>query len=233
MTIAAIQASPFADALRAGSKVTVIAEFKRRSPSAGALAPEESPVDVARQYAGAGAAAISVLTDAARFGGSLADLSAVSDVGLPTLRKDFLTKEGELDEARVVGAAAALLIVAHLNDARLARLLAHARATGIECLVEVHDATEARRALDAGATLVGINNRNLATLTTDLAVTERVARVLVPGITVVAESGLRTPKDVERMRDAGAHAVLVGEAFLRARGSARRELVAAFAGVPR
>jgi indole-3-glycerol phosphate synthase len=212
-----------------------MAEYKRRSPSAGALAEGEDATDVAGAYVAAGAAALSVLTDEPHFGGRLADLAAVAGraPGVPVLRKDFLVDVVQLYEARAAGAAAALLIAGMLDDQELETLLAEGSAVGLECLVEVHDEAELERAAAAGATLLGINNRDLRTLTTDLATTERLAPRAPKGAVVVSESGIRTADDVRRVRDAGAHAVLVGEALLRQPAASRAGTLRELAGVAR
>lgn len=222
-------------ALTVGPNVALIAEFKRRSPSAGELpGAAEAPSAVAAQYRTAGAAGISVLTDSADFGGSLADLAEVAAVvELPVLRKDFILHPAQLFEARSAGAAAALLIAGLLKPAELASLLAAAQEVELECLVEVHDEEELSRALDAGARLIGINNRDLRSLQTDLAVTERLAPLLPADATLVSESGVRGAGDVARLRDAGAHAVLVGELLMRCSRAERLELASALAAVPR
>lgn len=224
-------APPFAAALREGGRVAVIAEYKRRSPSAGALAEGEDPVVVAEGYRAGGARALSVLTDPFHFGGTLADLEAVAALRppLPLLRKDFLVDPEQAYEARLAGAAAALVIVAMLDGGELDSLLAVGVQAGLECLVEVHTERDMERATRAGATLIGINNRDLRRLEIDLAATERLAPRAPPGAVIVSESGIRTADDVRRVRDAGAHAVLVGEALLREgpleRGRRLRELV--------
>jgi indole-3-glycerol phosphate synthase len=232
---AAPPAPSLAAALRAGERVAVMAEYKRRSPSAGPLAVGEDPATVAAGYRAAGASALSVLTDTDDFGGTLDDLSAVAanERALPVLRKDFIVDGAQLLEARVAGAAAALLIVAMLSDGELRMLLATAREATLECLVEVHSEAELERAVAAGATLLGINNRDLRRLVTDLGVTERLAPRAPPGAVVVSESGIRSPDDVRRVRDAGAHAVLVGEALLRSPARDRGARLAHLAGVPR
>jgi indole-3-glycerol phosphate synthase len=218
-----------------GATVAVMAEFKRRSPSAGTLAEAEHPVDVATRYLDAGAVALSVLTDADHFGGALGDLAAVAALhrSAPVLRKDFIVDAEQLLEARLAGAAAALLIVGMLDDRELTGLLAAGGAVGLECLVEVHDETELDRAADAGATLLGINNRDLRRLTTDLATTERLAPRAPAGSVIVSESGIRSADDVRRVRDAGAHAVLVGEVLLRESPEHRATRLRELAGVPR
>lgn len=228
----AVPAAPsFARALRSGPHVSVIAEFKRRSPSAGRLV-DDRPGDVAAAYADAGAAAVSVLTDRTDFGGSLDDLRAAAG-RLPALRKDFVVDEAGVLEARVAGAAAVLLIVALLDGQSLRRLIDVAREGALEPMVEAHDERELEVALEAGATVIGINNRDLRTLRTDLAVTECLASRLPPDVIAVSESGIRDAGDVARVRDAGAHAVLVGESLLRLRGAARTRLLRELASVPR
>jgi indole-3-glycerol phosphate synthase len=221
-------------ALTGGDRVALVAEFKRRSPSAGTLADGIPPAAAARAYEASGAAALSVLTDEPDFDGSLADLAeAAGAVPLPVLRKDFLVDEAGVYEARLHGAAAALLIMRILEGAEPRRLVTAAEEVGLTPLVEVHDESELERALAAGAGVVGINNRDLMALTTDLAVTERLAPQVPAGVAVVSESGIRTAADVERVRDAGAHGVLVGEALMRLDDDERRSLCAALAGVPR
>ena len=198
--------------------VSVIAEFKRRSPSGGALVPPEvTPADVARMYSASGATALSVLTDAKYFGGEDADLGeARTASGLPVLRKDFVIDPYQVYEARAIGADAVLLIVRALSDAQLSALLALARQLGMDALVETHSADEVRRALDAGATIVGVNNRDLDTLETDVSLAPRL-RSLVPSTCVyVAESGVSAPEQIATLQDAGVDAVLIGEALLRA-----------------
>ena len=223
------------EALTGGRHVAVMAEYKRRSPSAGLLAQGEDPVVVAKGYRDDGAAALSVLTDPDHFGGSLADLEAVAalEPRLPALRKDFLVDPVQLYEARLAGAAGALLIVAMLEPRELALLLAAGARVGLECLVEVHTEEELGVAVSAGASLLGINNRDLRRLTTDLAVTERLAPLVPPGGVLVSESGIRSADDVRRVRDAGAHAVLVGEALLREEAGERGHRLRELAGVER
>ncbi|MFW6202367.1 MAG: indole-3-glycerol phosphate synthase TrpC [Gemmatimonadota bacterium] len=215
---AAGEARGLAAALRGEvEEVALIAEVKRRSPSAGELRPDLSPAEVARAYEAAGAKAISVLTDEAYFGGSLEDLAAVrASVGLPVLRKDFVLAPVQVWEARAAGADAVLLIVRILDDVRLAELIALAEDVGLDALVEVHDRAELERALDAGAKVVGINNRDLATFRTDPAVTLELAGSVPRDRVLVAESGIRTASDVDRLGAAGADAILVGESLMRA-----------------
>ncbi len=207
----------FRDALLAGPRPRVVAELKRRSPSRGEIRPGFDPVACAKAYADGGAAALSVLTDARYFGGSLAVLEAVRcAVELPLLRKDFLVDPYQVDQARVAGADAVLLIARALSPESMETLLARARALGLDALVEIHDEAEADAALAAGADLIGINNRDLATFEIDLAVSERLApRLAGAGVVVVAESGIFAFEDVQRLEAAGAHAVLVGESLMR------------------
>ncbi len=206
----------FAAALWRPGEVRLLAEVKRRSPSAGEIRPGADPAEVARDYEAGGAAALSVLTDGAYFGGSLAALGAVRQaVALPVLRKDFVVHPVQLWEARAAGADAVLLIVRILDDALLGELLALAGELGMAALVEVHDAAELRRALAAGTQLVGVNNRDLATFETDLARSLELVRRVPSGVTFVAESGIRTAADVEQLGAAGVDAVLVGESLMR------------------
>jgi indole-3-glycerol phosphate synthase len=206
----------FRRALCDGMQPRVVAELKRRSPSCGEIRADFEPVEIAQAYQEAGAAALSVLTDARYFGGSLAVLAAVRGASeLPLLRKDFVIDAYQVDEARAAGADAVLLIAAALEPAELAGLRARAAALGLDALVEVHDEAELDRALGAGADLVGINNRDLRSFETDLAVTERLAPRVPPGTVVVAESGIFGHGDVIRLAKAGAHAFLVGEALMR------------------
>jgi indole-3-glycerol phosphate synthase len=209
-----IGGAAFLDSLRHPG-VRVIAECKRRSPSRGVLRAVYDPVAIAGGYEAAGAAAISVLTEPAFFDGGLDHLRAVrAAVRLPILQKDFIVTEFQLIEARGAGADAALLIVAALGDADLRSLLAHAASLDLAALVEVHDAAELDRALAAGATLIGVNSRNLHTLDVATSVLDELAPRLLAGVTAVAESGLRTPADVSRLRRAGYRAFLIGERFM-------------------
>lgn len=208
---------PFAAALRAGVEVALVAEIKRRSPSAGPIRPELRVPEVAAAYERGGARALSVLTDAPYFGGALADLQAArAAVKLPVLRKDFVIDELQLWEARAAGADAVLLIVRILDDARLKALHGLAEALGMGVLVEVHDGAELERALAAGARIVGVNNRDLATFRTDLAVVLGLAARVPEGRLLVAESGIGTAADVDRLAAAGVDAILVGESLMRA-----------------
>jgi indole-3-glycerol phosphate synthase len=195
----------------------IIAECKRRSPSRGVLCHDYRPVAIARSYERAGAAAISVLTEPTFFDGALDHLRDVTAaVSIPVLRKDFIVTEFQLVEARHAGAAAVLLIVAALDDGRLRRLLAGAAALGLAALVEVHDERELGRALEAGAEIIGVNSRNLATLEVDRSVLERLAAALPTGVLAIAESGLRTADDLQRLRALRYDAFLIGERFMTA-----------------
>lgn len=208
---------PFNEALvRPG--ISLIAEFKRRSPSAGALAPDS--VDVATQvaaYERGGAAALSVLTDEPHFGGSLADLRAArAACDLPIIRKDFLVDPYQLYEAAVNGADAVLLIVAALSDEHLRALHQEARSIDLDCLVEVHDAEELERALEAGAEVIGINNRNLDDMSVDIGTTYELMPDVPAGKTVVAESGISGREELEELDRRGVDAVLIGGALMSA-----------------
>jgi indole-3-glycerol phosphate synthase len=198
-----------------GAGSSVIAEVKRRSPSKGDLADIPDPAALASAYQRGGAAAVSVLTEERRFGGSLDDLRAVrAAVAIPVLRKDFVVEPYQLLEARAAGADLVLLIVAALADDDLRSLHDHARELGLTPLVEVHDEPEAERALEAGAALVGVNARNLKTLEVDPATFGKVAPLLTDAVRV-AESGIAGPDDVRRFVAEGADVVLVGEALVR------------------
>jgi indole-3-glycerol phosphate synthase len=201
----------------AGRRVRLIAEVKKASPSKGVLAADLDVAAQARAYAAAGADAVSVLTDARWFKGSLDDLVAVrAAVTRPLLRKDFTVDEYQLWEARAAGADAALLIVAALERTALRDLFQAAKGIGVHTLVEAHTAAELEEALALGARVLGVNNRNLQTLETDLATSLRLLPLVPPGHVAVAESGIFTRDDVERVARAGAQAVLVGEALVRA-----------------
>jgi indole-3-glycerol phosphate synthase len=212
-------ARDFEAALRpaAGERVRLIAEVKRGSPSRGLFRADLDPVAQAVTYAAAGAAAVSVLTDARYFHGRLEDLVAVRGaVSVPVLRKEFIVDEYQLWEARAAGADAVLLIVAALEDAALRDLLHAAKGAGLATLVEVHTAGELDRALRLGAPVIGVNNRDLQTLATSLESSLRLLPQIPPGPLAVSESGLTSGADVAAVVAAGAHAVLVGETLLRA-----------------
>jgi indole-3-glycerol phosphate synthase len=205
----------FTAALAAAPGVGVIAEVKRRSPSKGPLAPNLDPAELARAYERGGATCVSVLTDGPHFGGSSADLGAAREaVALPVLRKDFTVDRRDLFDARLMGADAVLLIVAALSDDELAEFVVLGGDLGLDCLVEVHDEAELARALGAGASLVGVNQRDLRSFAVDPDRACRVAAAMPDGIVRVAESGIRSAEDVARLVDAGFDAILVGEALV-------------------
>ena len=210
----------FAAALRAkiaAGKPAVIAEVKKASPSQGVIRADFRPADIARSYAAGGAACLSVLTDADFFQGAYAYLQqAHAACALPVLRKDFVIDAYQILEARVLGADCVLLIVAALDDAQLAEFSALARDLGMDVLVEAHDAVELERALKTSAALIGINNRDLRTFATSLDTTLDLRSRVPADRLLVTESGIHTSADVARMRAAGVHAFLVGEAFMRA-----------------
>jgi len=220
----------FEQALRSGPGVEaprIIAECKRRSPSRGILRDDYLPATHARAYAEAGAAAISVLTEPTFFDGSLEHLREVrAAVDIPVLRKDFIVSDYQLLEAAALGADAALLIVGALDQRELVELLRTAEGLRLAALVEVHDVDELRRALDGGARIVGVNSRNLRTQGVDPRVFDAVAARLPPGVTAVAESGIRSRDDLTRLSGAGYHAFLVGEQLIAQPdpGAALREL---------
>jgi len=210
--------------------VSVIAEVKRSSPSKGDLAPITDPAGLAREYAAGGAAAISVLTEKRRFGGSLRDLVDVRlAVDVPVLRKDFIVTAYQLFEARAAGADLVLLIVAALSDPELVCLVERAQSIGLTPVVEVHSLEEVSRAVDAGARIIGVNARNLQTLEVDPTTFARTAPLIPDGIVRVAESGVRGPHDVIELARCGADVVLVGEALVTGRDPRRgvADLVAA------
>lgn len=214
---AAAEPRSFADAVRGGGEtVGIIAEIKRRSPSAGAIREELDPVRHAEAYAQGGAVAISVVTEERYFGGSLGDLARVARaVALPVLRKDFILHELQILEARAAGASAVLLIASVLEPPVLRRLARAARERGLGVLIEVHTAAELERALAAAPTAVGVNSRDLATFTVDLEVAERLLAQVPAGVPAVAESGIESRADVERLAAAGADFVLVGTSVAR------------------
>jgi len=206
---------PFAAALRA-RRPAVIAEVKKASPSKGVIRADFDAVAIARRYAACGAAAISVLTEERHFQGRPADLEAIrAAVDLPLLRKDFLFDAYQLAEARAWGADAVLLIAAVLADAQLVELQAAARELGLDVLVEAHTDDEVDRAVRAGATLLGVNNRSLHTFVTTLETAERLRARIPAGVEAIAESGIETPADVARLRAAGYEMFLIGESLMR------------------
>lgn len=214
----------FAAALRRGAQepMNFICEFKRASPSAGAIAEGAMPDGVVREYEGSGASAISVLTDAKYFDGKLEFLSRVKAcVSIPVLRKDFIVHPYQIAEARAEGADAVLLIVSALEQLRLAELYQCAREWGLRVLVEVHDEAEAARAVDIGAEIIGVNHRNLATFEIDLGLTKRLSGQVPSQCILVGESGIKSREHVVQLGDAGAHAVLIGETLMRAESPGR------------
>ena len=205
----------FSAALRA-APIALIAEIKRRSPSAGLIRDPFDPAAIARAYEAAGAQAISSLMDAQYFGGGEAQFRAVrAAVRLPLLYKEFVVDEWQIWHARMVGASAVLLIVAMLSDGELGHLLETCRVAGVEALVEVHDADEMRRAVASGVRLLGINNRDLRTFVTTLETTFQLKNLAPAGSLLVSESGIHSADDIRRLRAAGIQAVLVGEHLLR------------------
>lgn len=210
----------------------LIAEVKRRSPSAGAISQSLNPVAHARHYAAAGASAISVLTDGPYFGGSLDDLRVVAEaVDVPCLRKDFILDELQILEARAAGASAVLLIVRALTPLRLSELLRATQAAGLEALVEVHDARELDIALASGARIIGINSRNLDDFRIDIAAAWALIRRIPSDRLAIAESGMASAEDVARAADAGADGVLIGTALSSSPDP--RTLAQALASIPR
>jgi indole-3-glycerol phosphate synthase len=224
---------PFGAVLTAADGPQVIAEFKRRSPSRGPIREDLQVVHVADAYQQGGAAAMSVLTEPEWFGGSLEDLrQARASTRLPVLRKDFIVDAYQVWESWEAEADAILLIVAALSDAQLVRLMKTATEANLEVLVEVHEEEELARALAAGASIVGVNNRDLKTLNVDLSTSLTLAKAIPNRVVSVAESGIRTADDVRRLRGAGFDAFLVGEQLMSAPspGQALRELIAAARG---
>ncbi|MGH9243040.1 MAG: indole-3-glycerol phosphate synthase TrpC [Acidimicrobiales bacterium] len=211
---------PFAETLAAvaeSGELAVIAEVKRRSPMKGDLAPDLDAADLAAAYAAGGAVCLSVLTDAEFFGGSFYDLADARDgADLPVLRKDFTVSPNDVADTRIVGADAVLLIVAALDDEEMADFHALASELGLDALVEVHDRADLDRALDIGATLIGVNQRDLHTFEVDADRAASLASCMPDGVVRVAESGIRGPADGRRLADAGYHAVLVGESIVTA-----------------
>jgi indole-3-glycerol phosphate synthase len=206
----------FATAIQRRNRVRIIAETKQASPSAGVIAAKYDPVQIARRYAGAGADAISVLTEQNYFGGQPEHLIALRQtIALPVLRKDFIIDEAQILESVAIGADALLLIVAALKPERLNALHRFATTYRMNVLIETHTREEIGMAVDAGAKIIGINNRNLATLEVDLATTEKLLPEIPRGITIVGESGIRTMADLKRMAAYPVDALLVGEGLMR------------------
>jgi indole-3-glycerol phosphate synthase len=220
---------PFGEALKRTDRVNVIAEYKRRSPSRGVIREDLSPQDVALAYEAAGAAAVSILTDEEFFGGQLDHLTAGRGATqLPAIRKDFVVDAYQVWEARAASADAVLLIVAALTDADLAALLKEAREAALDVLVEVHDAVELDRAVAAGASIIGVNNRNLKTMEVRLETSLELLPKIPRDVVKVAESGIKTAADIRKLRQAGFDAFLIGEHLMTSPdpGAALRALLA-------
>lgn len=207
---------------RPDGKLAVIAEIKRRSPSAGAIKEGIAAAEQALRYRTAGASALSVLTDEKYFGGTLADLSdvtaqfALSGPALPCLRKDFMVHPVQVLQARQAGASAILIIVRALSDDEITALQHAATAAGLDMLFEIHNQEELKRAVGLGAKIIGVNNRDLAVFKTDLGLSEKLIPLFPKDVVAVSESGIATAADAARARACGAHAVLVGEALMKA-----------------
>jgi indole-3-glycerol phosphate synthase len=221
----------FASAIQRGpDQLALITEIKKASPSAGVIVESFDPLEIAKNYARAGADAISVLTDEEFFQGHLSFLSPIrAAVAPPLLRKDFILDEIQIAESAAAGADAILLIVAALAQEQLIRLLEAAETYQLDALVEVHTLSELERALETSAQIIGINNRNLATFEVDLSVTEKLSEEVPQGIVLVSESGIRTAEDLARIKACGVDAVLIGEALMRAQ-SGTIDLPTAFNG---
>ena len=203
--------SLFVEALARPGRINVIAECKRRSPTGGTLCQDYRPGRIAQGYRTAGAAAVSVLTEPRYFGGTIGDLREVtSAVDLPVLRKDFIIDEYQLVESRAAGADAVLLIAAALEGAQLRDLIVRARKLDLAAVVEAHDASDVERAIEAGATIIGVNSRDLRTLTVDLQTSATLIRSIPAGIVAVAESGIDSPESLAHLRECGYHAFLIG-----------------------
>jgi indole-3-glycerol phosphate synthase len=207
----------FREALVSDPGVSIIAEVKKASPSKGLLCPNFDPVSIAGDYQAGGARAVSVLTDEKFFQGKLEFLPKIrKEIDLPLLRKDFIIDHFQVEEARLWGADAVLLIVAVLDDSMLSELMAHTREKGLDSLVEVHNEHEMERALSADADLIGVNNRNLEDFSVSIETTFRIRKALPPEIPLVSESGISTPDDIKRLLDSGITAALIGEALVKA-----------------
>ena len=201
---------------RHDGRLRIIAEVKKASPSAGTIVEAFDPIEIARNYEGAGVSAISVLTDEKFFQGKLDYLAGIREaVSLPLLRKDFILDELQIAESTANGADAILLIVAALEQQQLVNLAKAAAKYQLDALIEVHTSTEMERAIDAGAEIIGINNRDLATFTVDLGVTEKLSEEVQDDVVLVSESGIKTTSDVARVKACGVDAILIGEALMR------------------
>jgi len=208
----------FREALVSDPGVSIIAEVKKASPSKGLLCPNFDPVSIAEDYQAGGAKAVSVLTDERFFQGNLEFIPKIrNEIDLPILRKDFIIDHFQIDEARLWGADAVLLIVAALDDSMLSELMAHTRENGIDPLVEVHNENEMERALAANADFIGVNNRNLEDFSVSIETTFRIKKALPSEVPLVSESGISTPDDIKRLLDAGIIATLIGEALVKAK----------------
>lgn len=209
---------PFGRALKSDAGISIIAEIKKASPSLGIIRDDFDPIGIARLYEAGGASAISVLTDEKFFQGCLSYLTDVKkSVDLPVLRKDFIIDPYQIYEARAAGADAILLIAALLSGEEIQRFLELAEDLGMDCLVEVHSETELQKVLQTNATIVGINNRNLATFKTDLGTTLRLRSMIPGGKIIVSESGIKSREDVKKLIDIGIHAILVGETLMKSK----------------
>lgn len=213
----------FANALKQKG-ISFICEVKKASPSKGLIAKDFNPVQQAKEYEAAGAAAISCLTEPNYFLGSNEYLTQIAkNVSLPVLRKDFTVSPAQIYEAKIIGADAVLLITALLDAGELKEYLAIAKSLGLDALTEVHDEAELAAVLNAGAEIIGVNNRNLRDFTVDLTTSIRLKKLVPPGITFVAESGIKTRRDMVQLEAAGADAVLIGETLMRS-GNVRATL---------
>ncbi|MGE3912333.1 MAG: indole-3-glycerol phosphate synthase TrpC [Chloroflexota bacterium] len=232
--VAATPARDFLGALRRPG-VSIISEIKRQSPAKGALRLDMDAPTMAATYAAAGASCISVLTDEKYFKGSDADLVAVRErVSVPVLRKDFVVDPYQVYEARSIGADCVLLIVLALTAAEITEMAALAKSLGMAALVEVHSEEELQVALDCGSELIGINNRDLTRMVTDVATTRKLRPLVPAGVTLVSESGIRTADDIAMLRDLGVDAALIGESLVTApdAGDLLRSFLAAGAPLP-
>lgn len=223
-----ISAPSFRESLSRTDRINIIAEIKRQSPSKGIIREDFNHLEIARAYAAAGAAAMSVLTEEDFFGGSLNFLSEIyQGVGVPLLRKDFIIDEYQIYEAKAAGAAAILLITAILSDELLEKFIQLAEEINLDALVEVHTENEMRRAAAAGAKLIGVNNRDLTTFKVDLETSLCLARIAPREALLVSESGITTREDIQKLSATGYQAFLIGEHFMRQQdvGAALHELV--------
>ena len=215
---------PFEEALKSND-IALICEIKKASPSKGVIAGDFPYVEIARTYESAGAAAISVLTEPNYFKGDDRYLREIADiVSIPLLRKDFTIDSYMIYEAKILGASAVLLICSILSSDTLAEYIAVAHSLGLSALVETHDEDEVEMALGAGARIIGVNNRNLKTFEVDISLSERLRKIVPPGILFVSESGIQSPEDVSKLRKIGANAALVGETIMRS-ADKRSEIV--------